>query len=71
MGKVDEIIKDLDQYDLDEFLTSDRPLYDAMEEIDAVYDVGLIGGLTEDEFASYIRKAYGLKCYERIVLFIK
>lgn len=69
----------LDSIDISEFLYQDRPLSDAMEEIDAIYggeyenQTGkyLFSGWTEDDFANYIRQTYGIKCYERSILFVK
>lgn len=71
MISTEEIIRRLDEYDIVEFLEPGRMISDVMEEIDARYDVGLYGGLTEDEFADYIRNVYNVKCYERTILVIK
>ena len=76
---LEKSIKYLDEIDISEALWSDRSVAEAMEEVDAIYGTeyerlhggSLFGGWTEDDFASYIRKEYGLKCYERSLLFIK
>lgn len=80
MSNMDVVTDYLDSLDLGEFLWSDRAVGDAMEEIDAIYggdyervtgDSSFILAWSEDEFADYIRKRYGIKCYERSLLFIK
>ncbi len=74
-----QAIEYLNSINIDEFLEPGRSVEDIMNEIDAIYggeyenQTGdyLFGGWTEDDFANYIRQEYGLKCYERSVLFVK
>ena len=78
-NNVERSIKYLNEIDISDALWSDRPIAEAMEEVDAIYGTeyerlhggSLFAGWTEDDFASYIRKEYGLKSYERAILFIK
>ena len=76
---LNQAIDYLNNINLEEFLESGRAVDDIMNEIDAIYGdeftnmtgTYLFSGWTEDDFANYIRNEYGMKCYERSVLFIK
>ena len=78
-NNLNQAIEYLNYISIKEFLESGRSVEDIMNEIDAIYGdeyknqygTYLFSGWTEDDFANYIRQEYGLKCYERSVLFVK
>lgn len=79
-GNLEQSIKYLDSLDISEYLESDRAVADIMYDLDAIFggdferltgNERLFGGWTEDNFADYIRNAYGRRCYEKSILFVK
>ena len=75
----DELRGYLNRLDIEEFLEHDRSVEDIMAEIEAIYgdDYSALYGewmfenCSQEEFATYIRNEYGMRCYERTLLFIK
>lgn len=76
----EQSMKYLDSLDIGESLWSDRAVSEAMEELEAIYgddytrltgNDSLFEGWSEEDFANYIRANYGLRCYERSILFVK
>ena len=69
----------LNGIDLDEFLEHGRSFEDIMDEIEAIYGdeySAKYGGwmfedCSQEDFADYIRKVYGIKSYERSILFVR
>ena len=69
----------LDRIDISDMLEHDRALEDIMDEIEAIYgdeysakyDGWMFEDCSQEDFADYIRSEYGVKNYERTILFVR
>lgn len=69
----------LNGIDLDEFLEHDRSFEDIMDEVEAIYGddyysqngTWMFEDCSQEDFATYVRNEYGVKHYERTILFVK
>jgi len=69
----------LNRINLEEFLEHGRSFEGIMDEIEAIYgddyyaqyDSWMFEDCSQEDFAEYIRKEYGIKHYERTILFVK
>lgn len=75
----DELKRYLDNINLEEFLGHGRSFESIMDEIEAIYgddycaryDSWMFEDCSQEDFAEYIHKEYGVKHYERTILFVK
>ena len=69
----------LNRINLEELLEHGRSFESIMDEIEAIYgddyyaqyDSWMFEDCSQEDFAEYIRKEYGVKYYERTILFVK
>lgn len=74
-----ELSNFLDGIDISEFLEHDRSFEDIMDEVDAIYgdeymnknDEWMFADCSQEDFADYVYKVYGVKHYERSILFVR
>jgi len=75
----DELRRYLDNINLEEFLEKGRSFENIMDEIEAIYgddfyeqnDYWMFEDCSQEDFAEYVRREYGVKHYERNILFVK
>ena len=73
------LVNYLNGIDLDEFLEHGRSFEDIMDEVEAIYGddyyaqngTWMFEDCTQEDFALYVRNEYGIKHYERTILFVK
>lgn len=69
----------LNRINLEEFLEHGRSFESIMDEIEAIYgddyyaqyDSWMFEDCSQEDFAEYVRREYGVKHYERNILFVK
>ena len=74
-----ELINYLDGIDISDFLEHDRSFEDIMDELDAIYGdeymnkngEWMFADCSQEDFADYVYKVYGVKHYERSILFVR
>lgn len=75
----DELKQYLDNINLEKFLEKGRSFENIMDEIEAIYgddfcvknDYWMFEDCSQEDFAEYVRREYGVKHYERNILFVK
>lgn len=75
----DELRGYLNRLDIEEFLEHDRSFEDIMDEVEAIYGddyysqygTWMFEDCSQEDFAAYVRNEYGVKHYERTILFVK
>ncbi len=75
----DKLKRYLDNINLEEFLGHGRSFESIMDEIEAIYgdnycaqyNSWMFEDCSQEDFAEYVRREYGVKHYERNILFVK